>query len=196
MAKRWTSEWKDGIGDTDIRPGFIKIGVDAGPLTDVNRKLVQAAARCHLKTGLTIAGHTGDGQAALEQIDVLREEGVLPSAWIWVHAQNERNSEIHRQVARAGAWVEFDGVGPSSVDRHVELVKHLKQSGFLNRVLVSHDAGWYSVGEPRGGPIRGFDTLFARFVPALKKADFTNDEVTQLIVTNPANAFAVEVRSK
>ena len=59
LADRWIAEWNDGIEDTGIRPGFIKIGVDAGELTDVNRKLVEAASRCHLATGLTIAGHTG-----------------------------------------------------------------------------------------------------------------------------------------
>ena len=31
LAARWIAEWENGIGDTDIRPGFIKIGVDAGP---------------------------------------------------------------------------------------------------------------------------------------------------------------------
>ena len=102
LAKRWTGEWKDGIEDTGVQPGFIKTGVDAGPLTDINRKLVQAAARCHLKTGLTLAAHTGDGKAAQEWVAVLRKESVSPSAGIWVHAQNERNSEVHLQVARAG----------------------------------------------------------------------------------------------
>ena len=113
LAKRWTAEWKDGIESTDIRPGFIKIGVDAGELTDVNRKLVEAAARCHLETGLTIAGHTGDGKAALQQVDILKKAGVSPSAWIWVHAQNERNPEIHQQTAKAGGWVEFEAGDPS-----------------------------------------------------------------------------------
>lgn len=196
LAKRWTTEWKDGIEGTDVRPGFIKIGVDAGPLTDVDRKLVQAAARCHLKTGLTIAGHTGDGKAALEQVDVLRKEGVSPSAWIWVHAQNERNSEVHMQVARAGAWIEFDGVGPSSIERHVNLVKTMRNVGLLDHVLVSHDAGWYSVGEPRGGKVRGFDTLFTKFLPALKKSGLSEAEVQRLIVTNPAKAFVIGVRQR
>jgi phosphotriesterase-related protein len=194
LAKRWIAEWNDGIDGTGIRPGFIKIGVDGGPLTDVNRKLVQAAARCHLKTGLTIAGHTGDGKAALEQVEVLRTEGASPSAWIWVHAQNERNSEIHLQVARAGAWIEFDGVGPTSIDRHVELVKTMRSAGFLDRVLISHDAGWYSVGEPRGGKVRGFDAVFTTFVPALMKAGLGEDEIKQLTVDNPAMAFAIDSR--
>lgn len=194
LANRWTAEWKYGIEGVGIRPGFIKIGVDAGALTAVNHKLVQAAARCHLGTGLTIAGHTGDGAAALSQLDVLRKEGVSPSAWIWVHAQNERHARVHQQVAKAGAWVEFDGVGPESVDRHVELVMSMRDAGLLQRVLVSHDAGWYSVGEPRGGNVKGFDTLFTRFLPALRYAGCSDEDVAQLVVTNPAKAFSIGVR--
>ncbi len=195
LARRWTVEWKDGIEGTGIRPGFIKIGVDAGPLAVVNRKLVQAAARCHLKTGLTIAAHTGNGNAALEQVEVLRGEGVSPNAWIWVHAQNESNAEIHQQVAKAGAWVEFDAVGPASIDRHIELVLNMRAANLLDRVLVSHDAGWYSVGEPRGGKVRGFETLFTMFLPALKKAGLSQDEMQQLTVTNPAKAISIGVRA-
>jgi phosphotriesterase-related protein len=191
LAKRWTADWQEGIQGTGVRPGFIKIGVDAGPLTDVNRKLVQAAARCHRETGLAIAGHTGDGIAALAQLDVLKKEGVSPSAWVWVHAQNERNSELHIQIARAGAWVEFDGIGPTSIDRHVGLVQSMRAAGLLNQTLISHDAGWYSVGEPRGGKVRGFDTVFTEFVPALRKAGFGEDEMKQLIVINPAMGFAI-----
>jgi phosphotriesterase-related protein len=195
LARRWSDEWKHGLDGTDVRPGFIKIGVDAGPLTEVNQKLVQAAARCHLDTGLTIAGHTGDGHAALQQVEILKQSGASPSAWIWVHAQNERNAEIHQRVAQSGAWVEFDGVGPASIERHVELVSNMRRAGLLERVLVSHDAGWYSVGELRGGTVRGFDTLFTTFLPALKKADFTDDEIKLLTVVSPAKAFSIHVRT-
>ena len=122
---------------------------------------------------------------------MLRKERVSPSAWVWVHAQNERNSEIHVQVARAGGWVEFDGVGPTSIDRHVELVKTMQSAGLLNHVLLSHDAGWYCVGEPRGGNVRGFDTVFTTFVPALLRAGLGEDEIKQVTVNNPAKAFAI-----
>jgi Phosphotriesterase family len=89
LAARWLREWREGIEGSGIRPGFIKIGTDAGPLPEVNRKLVRAAARSHLASGLTIAAHTGDGTAAMQELEILREEGVAPSAFIWVHAQNE-----------------------------------------------------------------------------------------------------------
>ena len=66
LAARWIREWEDGIDGTGIRPGLMKIGVDSGTLSEVDRKLVQAAARTHLKTGLTIAAHTGPAEAAFE----------------------------------------------------------------------------------------------------------------------------------
>lgn len=113
----------------------------------------------------------------------------------WVHAQNERNHEIHIEVGRRGAWVEFDSVGPSSVARHVELVLNMKRADLLDRVLISHDAGWYSVGEPRGGKVRGYDTLFTQFLPALKNAGFSEEVIRQLTVCNPARAFSISVRS-
>jgi hypothetical protein len=53
----------------------------------------------------------------------------------------------------------------------------------------------YSVGEARGGNVRPFDTLFTRCLTALQSTEFGPDEIEQLIVTNPARAFAVGVRS-
>jgi phosphotriesterase-related protein len=195
LAARWVREWEEGIDGTGIRPGFIKIGVNPGPLSDIDRKLVEAAARTHLRTGLTIASHTGRA-AALDQLAVLDVEGVDPSAWIWVHAQNEPDSTIHIRAARSGAWISFDGLASDNVDRYVELVSFMKAEGMLHRVLVSHDAGWYHVGEPGGGGFRAYDTLFTDLLPALKEAGFTDDEIKQLTVVNPALAFTVRVRSK
>lgn len=64
-----TWEWEHGIGKTDIRPRFIKIGVDPGSLSPIDRKLVQAACRAHLETGLTIAVHTGPARPAFEELE-------------------------------------------------------------------------------------------------------------------------------
>jgi phosphotriesterase-related protein len=61
-------------------------------------------------------------------------------------------------------------------------------------VLISQDAGWYTVGEPGGGDFRGYDTLQAEFLPALRQAGLTDDEVRRLTVENPARAFGVRKR--
>jgi len=196
LAARWIREWDRGIDGTDIRPGFIKIGVDEGPLSEMDRKLIEAAARTHLTTGLTIAAHTGPAAGALDQLAVLEREGVDPSAWIWVHAQAEEDSTVHVRAARSGAWISFDGLAHENVERYVRRVALMRAEGLLGRVLVAHDAGWYHVGEPGGGTFRPYDTLLAELVPALEAAGFTGDEIHRLTVVNPAEAFTVRVRAR
>jgi phosphotriesterase-related protein len=191
LALRWVREFEDGIIPDNIRPGFMKIGVDSGPLSDIDAKLVTAAARAHRRTGLAIASHTGDGVAALGQLELLKQEGVEPSAFIWVHAQNEADAAIHRRVAELGAWVEFDGISPQAISPHVDLVMQMRRAGLLGRVLISQDAGWYHVGEPGGGEFRGYDTLFTEFLPALRQAGASQGDVHVLVISNPRQALAL-----
>ena len=189
LAARWTREWTGGIDGSGIKPAFMKIGVDAAPLSEIDAKLVRAAALTHRAIGLSIASHTGSGAAALEELAILEHAGVALSSFIWVHAQSEKDRSFHVRAAQRGAWVEFDGVAPATVDVHVALVRNMKDRGLLGRVLVSHDAGWYRVGEPGGGKFRPFDTVFTSFVPALKAAGVTDAEIRQLLVDNPRRAL-------
>jgi phosphotriesterase-related protein len=193
LAARWIREVEQGIDGTDIKPALMKIGVDEAPLSEVDAKLVQAAARTTRATGLPIASHTTTGAAAIAELELLDRANVPSRAFIWVHAHNERDTSFHTRAAKAGAWVEFDGLSDTSLERHVELVRHMKAAGLLGRVLVSHDAGWFHVGEPDGGRFRPFDTLFTKFIPALTSAGLTKEEVGHLLVENPRRALTGEV---
>jgi phosphotriesterase-related protein len=195
LADRWTAEALHGIEGTGIRPGFVKIGVDAGTLSDIDRKLVEAGALCHLATGLTLAIHTGNGAAALEIVSTLKRLGVSPEAYVWVHPQNEQDLATRSWAAAQGTWVELDGVGPQSLEAHVEGVLDLARRDQLDRVLVSQDAGWYRVGEPGGGAYRPHTFLFDAFVPALRARGLGEADVRALLVENPARAFAVRRRA-
>jgi predicted metal-dependent phosphotriesterase family hydrolase len=196
LAARWTREFEQGIEATGIRPGFLKTGVDAGPLSEVDRKLITAAARCHLRTGLAIGVHTGDGAAAEDILAVLRVEGTAPSAYVWIHAQNERNLDRLASAAEAGAWVELDGISPESLRHHADAVASLIARGHLRRLLVSQDAGWYHVGEKGGGAFRGYTLLFEAFLPELRRRGITEDQVHTLVTLNPAAAFTVAPRPR
>ncbi|MDW8354406.1 MAG: hypothetical protein RMK57_07735 [Bryobacterales bacterium] len=182
LARRWIAEWRDGV--EGVRPRFIKTGVNKGPLVELDRKLVRAAAITSRETGLTIASHTGDGRAALEQIEIVSREGVATSKFVWVHAQNEKDHSFHRKAAEAGAWVEFDGIGPRTADWHLECVRFMAAHKFLGRTLISQDAGWYHVGEPGGGNYRGYTYIYTDFVPRLEA-----DWVDVLLRENPVRAF-------
>ena len=195
LAQRWIDEWDSGIDGTGVRPGFMKLGFNGGPLTDVERRLIGAAAIAHRSTGLTIGAHTGPAVSAVEQLAVLESAGVHPSAWIWIHAQAEKDLAQHARAAKRGAWISFDGVAPDTVANHAERVVRLRDAGLLNHVLVSQDAGWYNVGEPRGGKVRPFDTVFTALIPALRARGVTAPEIETLFVDNPAKAFSIAVRT-
>jgi phosphotriesterase-related protein len=189
LAARWIHESEHGIDGTDIRPAFMKIGVDEAPLSDVDAKLVKAAAIALKATGLTIASHTTTGAAAMAELEILDRAGVPAHRFIWVHAHNEKDGRFHVRAAKAGAWVEFDGIAEDSIARHVDVVRAMKTESLLERVLLSHDAGWYHVGEPGGGEFRPYTTLFTRLLPALEQAGLTKDEIRSMLVDNPRRAI-------
>jgi phosphotriesterase-related protein len=193
LAARWIREWKDGIAGTGIRPGFQKLGVDAAPLTAIDRRLLSAAARAHLQTGLTIAVHTGgDSNAASEQMALLKLEKVSPSAWIWVHAHMVADNLSLVEAAKEGAWVEFDGVEPATMDRHVELFRLMQENKLLHRVLLSHDGNSYRC---CGRPPKAYDSLFSDLLPRLRRDRVPEEQIRLVTVTNPAAAYAVQVRA-
>ncbi len=192
LAERWIKEFQGGIRGTGIRPGFIKIGVDPGPLFAIDAKLVRAAAITHVETGLVMAIHTGDSiESVKQQLEIAREEGAHPESWIWVHAQNVKNNDELVYAAEKGAWLEFDGVSEKNAESHLALVKAMKSRGLLNRVLLSHDGNLYN---PVGGPPKGFDALSTVFIPLLERNEFTAEEVETLVKRNPQKAFTVKVR--
>ncbi len=187
LARRWIDEVRWGIVPlgSSLRPRFIKSGVNKGPLDEIDRKLVLAAALTSRETGLPVAIHTGDGKAALEEAEIFTTARVPLAKLIWVHAQNEKDQAIHEQMARAGAWVEFDGINASSAAWHEDCVRHMASRNLLHRTLISQDSGWYRVGEPNGGQYNGYTYLYTDFVPRLDTA-----WIKPLLIDNPRAAFA------
>lgn len=196
LADRWIKEHREGIEETGIRPGFIKISVNDARLTDISQKLIRAAGLCHLSTGLTIASHTGPAIPAFEEIEILESLGVAPNAFIWVHAQNEKDWQQYAIAARKGAWVSIDGLRDENVASYIEMLSFMKKEKCLNRVLVSHDAGWYEPDKPGGGTFRGYTTLFKKLLPKLQEGGFTKTDVAQVWQYNPAEAFGIRVRKR
>jgi phosphotriesterase-related protein len=193
LAERWTDEWENGIDSTAVRPGFIKISVNPASLTEVSKKLIRAAALTHLNTGLTIASHTGPAIAALEQIDLLQQEGVHPGAFIWVHSQNEPDWKHYLTAAKKGAWISLDGLNEKNQNDYAERLSFLKKEKCLERTLLSHDAGWYDPGNP-GKTFTSYTVLFRQFLPLLRKQNFSTSDIKQIIQYNPSKAFTISIK--
>lgn len=194
LAARWIKEFEKGIDGTGIRPGFIKISVDRDPLDALNKKIVRAAAITHKATGLTIGSHTGSGKAALEQLDILEAEGVASKAFVWIHAQNERDRSLQQAAAMRGAWIEFDNLGWEPAPVFLEHIRFMEAAGLLGQLLVSHDAGWYDVVQQGKNEIKPFTPMFTQLVPALQQEGWTTARIDQLLHHNPVKAFHLHKR--
>jgi len=203
LSARWLKEWGNGIEGTGIRPGFIKLGVDGGPLKEVEKKLIQAAAYTHLKSGLKIAIHNGNSTAVAAEIEILAKEGVAPKAMIWVHAQNTASSDIHIAMAKKGCWISLDGVSskPDSLEKYIAFIKVLKKESLLHRLLLSHDDGFavenhgneFTFKAYKNGNHQPYTSLTRILKPALLKGVISEDEYELITAKNPVQAFKIEI---
>ncbi|RZM27134.1 MAG: phosphotriesterase [Pedobacter sp.] len=203
IALRWLQEWKNGIEGTGIRPGFIKLGVDTGPLKEIEKKMIRAAAITHAGSGLKIFIHTGDAAAAREEAAILAKEGIGYEAMIWVHAQNDVTGDTHIELAKKGCWISLDGVNEqaSSIDRYTAFITRMKDEGLLHKLLISHDDGFavektgnVSVFNPyQNGNTHPYRSLFTHLKSALLQKGITGQEFSTIITKNPAEALRIEI---
>lgn len=191
LAQVWIKEAEEGIEDTGIRPGFIKLAFDEGTPSEMDQKLFEAGLLTHLETGLTIAVHTGSNPEAVElQLELIREYGVDPGAWIWTHANWHDDLDYILEVAKQGAWISMDGVKIENIDQYLQYIARFDEAGVLNRLLLSHDGDSY----PAGGEIRPFEAISKELILAMQKNGFSESAINQLLIENPGEAYEVRVR--
>jgi phosphotriesterase-related protein len=196
LSDLWIQEITHGIEESTSKAGFIKIAVsDEGP-TKLEVRNIRAAAQASKATGAAIASHTIGGRAALEQLAILRDEGLNLDRFIWVHADSEPDLSYHAEVAAEGAYVEFDFIGQPNTDPHrtVDRILHLVEANLTERILLSHDAGWFQPGNVNGQPeggVRGYSYISEDFIPLLAQRSVDEKTVQHLTEDNPKKAFAL-----
>jgi phosphotriesterase-related protein len=144
----------------------------------------------HIATGLTIATHTCTAEAADQIIVVLQANNIDPSRWIFVHAHLEPDTSRLIPLAKAGVWIELDGLAWGGDVDHAQTLLMLLEQGFEDQILLSQDAGWYNIGEDNGGKIIPYTRLKREFLPLLKELGVTDAIITKITTLNPAKAFA------
>jgi phosphotriesterase-related protein len=108
---------EDGIRDTGVRAGIIKIVADQYGITEGVRIAIRAAARAHRRTGAPITTHTAQGvgvQSGLLQQEALAEEGVDLSRVIIGHIDwtpPEVPLDEFERLLQAGSFISFDTLG-------------------------------------------------------------------------------------
>lgn len=190
LVEWMVQELTDGIEETGVRAAWIKVGSTDEGVTAYERKILRAAARAGMQTGAIIGSHTVRGHVAREQVDILEDAGYTANRFIWIHTHAEPDVALHLEMARRGAWVEYDGIGGVSDEWAVNAVLHLLEAGFGKQLLLSQDRGWYDPSKPGGGEVQPFTHLLGEFLPKLRAAGCDEMTITQLLQHNPFAAFA------
>ncbi len=180
------------IGDTGVQAGWIKLSAGDDGLTEVETRLLRAAARATVTTGAVIGSHTIRGRVVRDSLDIIESVGGSPSRYIWIHTQAEPDFDLHLEMARRGAWIEYDAIGSKDWDdeRFIRLIHQVLDAGFGHQLLLSHDRASYILGEGLGDLPKSFAYLHQTFLPGLRNSGIDDATIHQLTVMNPFRAFA------
>ncbi|MCU1439331.1 MAG: aryldialkylphosphatase [Rhodoglobus sp.] len=194
LAQFLVDEITSGAEGTDVRPGFIgEIGTERGHITPAVERVFRAAGRAHVRTGIPILTHTTHwGELALEQLDLLAEEGVDPSVVIISHLGDRKNVDNIIPIAERGAWINVDNLafvgGYAPLEFRADNVAQLCSLGLADRVMLANDICELGQLAAYGGV--GYANVIVNFVPMLRERGVTEEQIHRMTVENPARAFA------
>ena len=173
-------ELEHGIEDTGIRPALVgEIGT-SHPVTERERKVLEAAGSAAAAAGAAVNVHLDPaGDHALEILALLVGAGMPAERVIFSHMDIRLDHAYHRAVAEAGCVLEYDTFGhefyirdletisrqPSDLAR-CELLAKLVQEGFGDRIVLGCDCGAKATLAAYGG--HGHEHLLRRIVPVLE----------------------------
>jgi phosphotriesterase-related protein len=176
---------------TSFRAGVIKVAGSEGGLSDRDRRVFEAAAIAHRRTGAPILTHCEQGTGALEQVRCLADHGVLLEHVALSHVDKVVDRGYHREIAATGATVEYDGSfrWGDAPNGTLRLLDWMAEDGLLGSVVLGMDAarqGYYAV----YGGTPGLTWLLDGFSSAMDEQRIGPDIRRRLFVENPARLLA------
>jgi phosphotriesterase-related protein len=190
LCEWMSAELTGQIENTGVQAGFVKLSAGDEGLTACETKILRAATRAAASQGAAIASHTVRGRVVRDQLAIIESCGYTPSRFIWVHACAEPDFTLNLEMARRGAWIEYDWIGSEPETSSLDRVLRMLDAGLAGRVLLSQDRGWYDPAQPGGGTPHPYTYLSEVFLPMLRAAGVDEGTIYQLTCVNPFRAFA------
>jgi phosphotriesterase-related protein len=195
LADMIVSELTEGIDGTGIRAGIIgEIAAESQYyISPAEERIFRAACRAHTQTRAAITTHALFGTVGLAQIELIKDEGVELSRVIIGHLDTCMDMEYHLKIAESGAYLQYDTCGRWDLypdEMRVKFLKELVAKGYLERIVISSDVFRRSHLHTFRG--NGYDYILTHFVPMLKEAGFTNEEIEMITVFNPRRVICGE----
>jgi len=185
-------ELQSEIEDSGVQAGWIKLSAGDDGLSPCETKILRAAAVAGAATNAVIGSHTVRGRVVREQLDIIQAAGYTPERFIWIHTQAEPDFDLHLEIAKRGAWLEYDAIGAEELDDTLftRLIQRVLDADLGDQLMLSHDRGWYDPAQPGGGVPRPYTYISEQFLPKLRAAGVGELAIRQLTHTNPFRAFA------
>ena len=206
IAKLFIREIEEGIEDTGVKAGIIKVASDAGGVTEREEIVLRAAARAQVRTGVRISTHTwSPDRVGEQQVRILQEEGVDLNRVYIGHSNDDTNIEYLLGLLEQGVWLGLDRYpggrtpGTPNWEQRTEVAKQLIDAGYAHRIMLSHDSSVpRTMPTPESQEDRrqfnpdGYLFITRRVLPRLRELGASEADVQQIMVENPRRFFGDE----
>lgn len=203
MADLFITELTEGIGDTGVKAGIMKLGTGHGGISDYEHVVIKAAARAQQATGAPIITHTEAGTGGPEQARALLDAGADPSKTVVGHmCGNAKDLDYQLEVLSYGVGIGYDRTGGNRLfnditdDDRMDTVATLAERGYANRVFWSHDSiatwlgrSWDGFRSLPGAENWKITRIGDYIVPGLLARGLTDADIEQLFVGNIASLW-------
>jgi len=198
MVDMFVRDITEGIGGTGVKAAVLKCTTEADGLTPGTERVLRAVARAHRCTGVPITTHTHPATfRGRDQQRIFREERVDLARVVIGHSGDSTDLDYLRELMDHGSTIGMDrfGVGvPLSFEDRVNTVARLCAAGYADRMILSHDYSCYL--DLFGDDVRAahfpnwsYTHICDHVLPALTRRGVTEDQVRQMLVTNPRRIF-------
>ena len=194
LVDAFRHDLEDGMQGTDVKAAFVKCAVDEPGITDDVEKILRAAARTSLATGVPIMAHSHPAtRRGLEIMDLFEEEGVDPRKVQIAHTGDTDDLEYIEELLSRGPWIGMDRYGLDIIlptERRNATVIALCERGYADRMTLSQDACAFIDWFPQElisqmAPNWHFTFLWEGVLPALREGGVSDDQIATMMESNP-----------
>ena len=194
LANRWIKDFKEGLDTIDgvvIRPGHIKLLLDRGVLSEVDKAMLIAAVKASKETGLPIHCHIMEASMVHEVIAVLDKENIDYQKFLWAHADEEGHKETIKLAVEKGMWLGIDNIRKGKSPDKYDLLNYVMSIGYGHKVLLSQDYDFYSEAN-QSVEEHPCTVIFDEFIPYCSANGIEKQEIIRIMTDNPSNFYDID----
>ena len=203
IAPLYIREIEEGIENTGIKAGIIKVANDMGGVTDEGEIILRAAARAQKATDVPISTHTwAPERVGEQQVAIFEDEGVDLNRVYVGHSNDTTDTEYLIGLLEKGVWIGLDRYPGRKTELtpdwegRTETAWKLIQAGWSRRIMLGHDwsvtlgiASQEMQEQRHKHNPDGYLFITRRVIPRLKELGATDEDINNIFVDNPRRFF-------